>query len=149
MRGSWKPFWPSHRQKVTVSLLCGQVPAPLRAESRCLVLRIVPSLIMSVISGTHFPIAQLLSLVLKEVMLSEGGFKRNRVGTGPSLPQWRIVSWSQPCQCQITPNETGILSLYSSPRRASIMLPFVLELTNLNLLLCFAVKELSILGSVT
>lgn len=91
--------------------------------------------------------AQLLSLVLREVLLSGGG--------------WEGGSWAQLTtvqDCLLVPAPASVRSLLMkqafslsthSPRKASIMLPFVLELTNLNLLLCSAVEELSILGSVT
>lgn len=45
--------------KITPSWLCGQVLIPLKAENRFWGLKIVPSLIMSVISGAHIPVAQL------------------------------------------------------------------------------------------
>lgn len=105
---------------------------------------------MAVISGTHFPMAQLLSHVLRGVTVLEGGCEGSRGGKRAQLTTVE--------DCPLVPAPASVRSLLMKqafslpthyPRKASIMLPFVLELINLNLLLCSAVKELSILGLVT
>lgn len=78
-----------------------------------MVLRIVPSLIAPVTSGTHFTVAQLLPLVLKEVMLSGEASRGAGWELCPADHSGRLSPGPSPCQCQITPSETGILSLYS------------------------------------